>query len=65
MQLLPALIERGDQVELVTKLALFLLKIHHVPLIANHSLLSTLKKLEKLISVKVKEMRVRLIFFFK
>ncbi|RZC43050.1 WD repeat-containing protein 3, partial [Asbolus verrucosus] len=45
LQILPALIARGDQVELVCKILMFLLKLHHAPIVANQTLLLTLKQL--------------------
>lgn len=50
---------RGDQTELVCKLLVFLLKIHHAPIVANNALLSVLKQLQKSAMVKVEELRVR------
>lgn len=58
LQMIPNLVVRGDHVELICKLSLFLLKIHHAPIVANHSLLLTLKQLQKLTMVKVEELRV-------
>lgn len=60
LQTLPALVMRGDQTELVCKLLVFLLKIHHAPIVANNSLLSVLKQLQKSAMVKVEELRVSL-----
>lgn len=49
---------RGDETELVCKLLVFLLKIHHAPIVANGTLLSVLKQLQKSAMVKVEELRV-------
>ncbi|XP_044270413.1 WD repeat-containing protein 3 [Tribolium madens] len=57
LQILPALIARGDQIELVCKICIFLLKLHHSPIVANHTLLVTLKQLQKLAFTKVQELR--------
>lgn len=57
IQLLPSLIERGDNIELINKILMFLLKLHHGPIVANHSLLHTLEKLQKVALEKVKELR--------
>nr|XP_022909858.1 WD repeat-containing protein 3-like [Onthophagus taurus] len=54
---LPALVMRGDQTELVCKLLMFLLRIHHASIVANNSLLSVLKQLQKCAMVKIEEQR--------
>lgn len=53
---------RGDHIELVSKVALFLLKLHHAPIVANNVLLTTLQNIQKLLSSKVTELRVSLLF---
>ncbi|CAH0548156.1 unnamed protein product [Brassicogethes aeneus] len=57
LQTLPALISRGDHTELVCKISIFLLKLHHAPIVANNVLLSTLQNLQKLAQAKVQELR--------
>ncbi|KAJ8983270.1 hypothetical protein NQ317_007170 [Molorchus minor] len=57
LQALPALMARGDNTELVSKICMFLLKLHHGPIVANHSLLMTLQKIQKLAAEKVRELR--------
>ncbi|KAJ8909310.1 hypothetical protein NQ315_015162 [Exocentrus adspersus] len=57
LQVLPALIARGDHTELVCKISMFLLKLHHAPIVANHTMLPTLQKLQRLASEKVQELR--------
>ncbi|KAJ3662774.1 hypothetical protein Zmor_007103 [Zophobas morio] len=57
LQILPALIARGDQIELMCKICVFLLKLHHAPVVANHTLLVTLQQLQKLAFSKVQELR--------
>ncbi|XP_050315636.1 WD repeat-containing protein 3 [Anthonomus grandis grandis] len=54
---LPNLIERGDCTELGCKVAMFLLRLHHAPIVANKLLLDTLQKLQKVMQEKVTEMR--------
>ncbi|XP_066151518.1 WD repeat-containing protein 3 [Euwallacea fornicatus] len=54
---LPRLIQRGDCTELGCKVAMFLLKLHHAPIVANHLLLPTMEKLETVIRTKVGELR--------
>lgn len=61
--ILPPLVSRGDSTELVSKLFLFLLRIHHASIVANHTLLPTLVQLQKLSSVKVEELRVSTEFY--
>ncbi|CAG9855714.1 unnamed protein product [Phyllotreta striolata] len=57
LQSLPNLMLRGDQTELVSKISLFLLKLHYAPIIANQTLLETLEKLLKFGNERVKELR--------
>ncbi|KAK9880788.1 hypothetical protein WA026_013117 [Henosepilachna vigintioctopunctata] len=57
LQVLPTLIQRGDNIELLCKLSVFLLKLHHSPVVANHTLLTTLEKLYKLAMNKLQELR--------
>ncbi|KAL3284711.1 hypothetical protein HHI36_018859 [Cryptolaemus montrouzieri] len=57
VQLLPTLVGRGDDIELICKISVFLLKLHHSPIIANHTLLATLEKLQKLTQNKLQEFR--------
>jgi len=57
IQMIPQLLQRGDQTELVCKLAIFLLKIHHAPIVANHALLSNLRQVHKLAMVKTQTLR--------
>lgn len=64
LQTLPALIARGDHTELVCKISIFLLKLHHAPIVANHTLLFTLQKLQKLAAEKVQELRVSNFLYF-
>lgn len=55
---LPGLVSRGDHTELLCKVFMFLLKIHHAPIVAHHVLLPTLIQLQKLVFEKVTELRV-------
>ncbi|KAH1004388.1 hypothetical protein HUJ04_004145 [Dendroctonus ponderosae] len=57
LTMLPALIARGDCIEMGCKVALFLLRLHHAPLVANKLLLPTLELLEKTMKEKVGELR--------
>lgn len=57
LQLIPSLVDRGDNTELLSKVSIFLLRLHHAPIIANQALLSTLQKLQKIGMTKVQELR--------
>ncbi|KAK4873287.1 hypothetical protein RN001_015316 [Aquatica leii] len=57
LEMLPSLLLSGFQNELICKIAMFLLKIHHAPIVANHALLSNLRQLNKLAMVKTEELR--------
>lgn len=58
LQILPTLLANGDNIELICKLSLFLLKLHHKPIVTNHTLKITLQKLQKLAASKIHELRV-------
>lgn len=58
LQMLQTLAIQGNQTELVCKIAIFLLKIHHGPIVANNVLLVSLRQLYKIIKVKAEEIRV-------
>lgn len=58
LTMLPNLIDRGDCTELGCRVAMFLLKLHHGPLVSNKVLIPTLQKLEKIMNEKVTELRV-------
>ncbi|KAK5640142.1 hypothetical protein RI129_010953 [Pyrocoelia pectoralis] len=57
LEMLPSLLLNHFQNELICKIAMFLLKIHHAPIVANHALLSNLRQINKLAQVKVGELR--------
>ncbi|CAH1179400.1 unnamed protein product [Phaedon cochleariae] len=57
LQMLPSLAARGDHTELVCKISMFLLKLHHAPIVANQALFGTLQKLQKLGAERVQELR--------
>ncbi|XP_057671802.1 WD repeat-containing protein 3 [Diorhabda carinulata] len=57
LQAMPALLTRGNQTELVCKISMFLLKLHYGPIVANHSLLTTLEKILKFGNERVGELR--------
>lgn len=56
--MLPNLIDRGDCTELGCKVAMFLLRLHHAPIVANQLLMSTLEKLDKIMKRRVGDLRV-------
>lgn len=56
--MLPNLINRGDCTELGCKVAMFLLRLHHAPIVANQLLMPTLEKLDKFMKRQVGELRV-------
>ncbi|XP_023014456.1 WD repeat-containing protein 3 [Leptinotarsa decemlineata] len=56
-QMLPSLMARGDQTELICKVANFLLKLHQAPIVSNQALLKTLEKYQKIESEKVREFK--------
>lgn len=62
VRLLPRLLERGDSAELVCRLALFLLKLHHAPLVANQALLKHIIQIQAKATMRLNELRVTLFF---
>uniref|UniRef100_A0A6P7GEH8 WD repeat-containing protein 3-like n=1 Tax=Diabrotica virgifera virgifera TaxID=50390 RepID=A0A6P7GEH8_DIAVI len=57
LQILPTLLSRGVQTELICKISMFLLKLHYAPIIANQYLLGALEKLLRHGNQQVKELR--------
>lgn len=57
---LSPLLARGDHTELICKIMIFLVKLHHAPIVANHSLSLTLEKLNKLAKEHVQQIRVKI-----
>lgn len=55
---LHVLIVRGDNTELICRILIFLINVHHVPMIASQILLPILKDLRKVAFEKVHELRV-------
>lgn len=49
---------RGDNTELICRILIFLINVHHVPMIASQILLPILKDLRKVAFEKVHELRV-------
>ncbi|CAH2268985.1 WD repeat-containing protein 3 [Pararge aegeria] len=57
VRMLPTLLDRSDHAELLCRLALFLLKVHHAPLIANHGLLKHLIQIQAKATMRLNEQR--------
>lgn len=57
LQLIPPLIDRGDNTELLCKVSIFLSKLHHAPIVANQALFPVMQKLQKTGMSKVEELR--------
>lgn len=57
LTLLPPLIEQGSHVELLTKIVIFLLKIHHGPIVSSTPLIPVIIKLKQLCFMKLQELR--------
>lgn len=57
LQIIPPLVDRGDNTELLCKVSLFLLKLHHAPIVTNEVLLPTMQKMQKIGMSKVQELR--------
>ncbi|KOB66641.1 WD repeat-containing protein 3 [Operophtera brumata] len=60
VRMLPALLERGDHTELLCRLAVFLLRVHHAPLVANRALLKQIIQIQAKAALKLAELRVRI-----
>lgn len=58
VKMLPSLLERGDSTELFCRLAIFLLKVHHAPLVANQALLKHMIQIQAKAALKLTELRV-------
>nr|XP_026488456.1 WD repeat-containing protein 3 [Vanessa tameamea] len=54
---LPALLERGDQAELLCRLALFLLRVHRAPLLAHRALRKHLIQIQAKATLRLTELR--------
>ncbi|CAG9786267.1 unnamed protein product [Diatraea saccharalis] len=54
---LPSLLERGSDIELVCRTAIFLTKIHRAPLLANRALLKHMIQIQAKATVRLQELR--------
>ncbi|XP_048482830.1 WD repeat-containing protein 3 [Plutella xylostella] len=57
VKMLPALLDRGDNTELLCRLAIFLLKVHHASLVANDGLLKYMIQIQAKASMRLNELR--------
>lgn len=51
----------GADIEILCKVSIFLIKIHHAPIVANQTLLPVIRKLEKKLMKYTNELRVSVI----
>lgn len=58
VRMLPSLLERGSNTEMLCRLAVFLLKVHHAPLTAHKALLKPLIQIQAKAGVRLAEIRV-------
>lgn len=58
LQRLPVLLRKDYHSELIAKLALCLIQVHHGPIVSNVNLLSTLEKVKALAMEKISTLRV-------
>ncbi|XP_026317592.1 WD repeat-containing protein 3 [Hyposmocoma kahamanoa] len=57
VRLLPALLDRGDRIELFCRLAVFLLRVHHASLVANKALLKHMIQIQAKANMRLAELR--------
>ncbi|KAL0892901.1 hypothetical protein ABMA27_014581 [Loxostege sticticalis] len=57
VRMLPKLLDRGDNAELFCRLAVFLLKVHHAPLVANQGLLKHMIQIQAKAAMRLGELR--------
>ncbi|CAB3253596.1 unnamed protein product [Arctia plantaginis] len=57
VKMLPKLLDRGDNAELFCRLAIFLLKVHHAPLVANQALLKHIIQIQAKATMRLNELR--------
>lgn len=63
VRMLPALLDRGDRIELFCRLAVFLLRVHHGSLVANKALLKHMIQIQAKANMRLAELRVSYLFF--
>ncbi|XP_067008670.2 WD repeat-containing protein 3 [Anabrus simplex] len=57
LTMLPSLLKRGSHTEIVTRVMMFLVRIHHGPIVSNQALLPVITKLHKVALRKVNDLR--------
>ncbi|KAJ2945917.1 hypothetical protein O0L34_g4833 [Tuta absoluta] len=57
LKMLPTLLDRGDRAELLCRLAVFLVRVHHAPLVANHALLKHMIQVQAKANMRLAELR--------
>ncbi|XP_059045392.1 WD repeat-containing protein 3 [Achroia grisella] len=57
VRLLPKLLDRGDHTELFCRLAIFLLRVHHAPIVANKSLFKHMIQIQAKANMRLNELR--------
>jgi len=57
IQMLPSLLQRKDSCELMCKLTIFLIRVHHAAIVASHDLLNDIVTIQNLIMARMTEFR--------
>ncbi|XP_026753064.3 WD repeat-containing protein 3 [Galleria mellonella] len=57
IRLLPKLLDRGDHAEMFCRLAIFLLRVHHAPIIANQALFKHMIQIQAKANMRLNELR--------
>lgn len=58
LEMFPALFKQGKSIELIISVFMFLIKIHHGPIVSNRNLLPTIRKVKKLAFKQLNALRV-------
>lgn len=61
--MLPSLLKREDNPELVCRLTLFLIRVHHAVIVTSQELLKDLEEIQTLISKRIVDFRVKIFQF--
>lgn len=62
LQMLPKLLKNQYQIEMVAKLTLSLIQVHHAPLVASQQLLPQIEDIQKLAMNQILSLRVNIYF---
>jgi U3 small nucleolar RNA-associated protein 12 len=65
VRMLPKLLDRGDNTELFCRLSIFLLRVHHAPLVANQALLKHMIQIQAKATMRLNELRVSNKYYHK